>query len=174
MGEVYNLLKDSKSGNKDSVLLIIEKFNPLLNKYCKKLNYDGAKTDLIICLLEVIQNIPIDTNADLQNDNCIVGYINYSIIHKYINLSKKNTMIINNEIELITNIVGENSYSTIDDTLCINELLDKLTEVQKKIIISIYINNISESDLARQMHISRQAINRSKNRALNNLKKYLN
>lgn len=173
MEKLYNLLMNSKHGDKNSTLIILEKFNPLLNKYCRKLNYDGSYTDLIICLLETIKTIPIENNAKLRNDSTIVAYLHISIKHKYINLSKKNCAIISNETELNTDILGENSYNYIDEKLFIKEIVDKLSDFQKHIIKSIYINNIPESTLAKQMNVSRQAINRIKNRALNNLRKTL-
>lgn len=173
MEKLYNLLVNSKNGNKNSTLDIIEKFNPLLNKYSRKLNYDGSYTDLIICLLETLKTIPIEHNTKLRDDSSIVAYLHVSIKHKYISLSKKNCNIISNETELNTDILGENSYSYIDEKLFISEIIDKLCDVQKHIIKSIYINTLSESMLAKQMNISRQAINRTKNRALKNLKKAL-
>jgi RNA polymerase sigma factor (sigma-70 family) len=171
MGEIFNLVASSKMGDENSTLIIVEKFSPLLNKYCRKLKYDGSKTDLIISLLETLRNMPIYRNNEFKNDGCIVGYVNTSIRHKYIALSKKNCLIVNRETILNANIVGENYSSGLDDKLFVYELLDRLTGFQKQIIKNIYINNISESDLARQMHVSRQAINKTKKRALNNLRK---
>lgn len=174
MGEIYNLIVDSKNGNKESTLNFIKKFNPLVIKYSRKLGYDGAETDLIICLLEVLKHITLCNNPDLQNDGRIVGYINICIKHKYINLSKKDNLITINETELNSDILGNDPLNNIDDYLFVYELLSNLPDFQKEIIKRIYIDNISENSLAKQLHISRQAINRTKNRALNNLRKYLN
>lgn len=174
MGEIYSLVSDLRKGNKDSSLTLIRKFNPLIIKYSRKLNYDGAETDLVISLLEILNKISIDKNPNLQSDECIVGYINTSIKHKYINLSKKNCVIVQKETELNNDFLGEESLNNIDDSLFVNELLSKLPNFQKEIITQIYINNVSESSLAKQLQISRQAINKTKNRALNNLRKHLN
>ena len=174
MGEIYNLVNDSKKGNKEDTLKLIKKFNPLIIKYSRKLNYDGAETDLIICLLEILNHIPIYNNPELQNDDRIVGYINTCIKHNYINLSKKDNLITNNEVELNTDILGEDSsFNNFEDYFFIYELLNNLPGFQKQIVKQIYIDNISESQLAKQLHISRQPVNRTKNRALNNLRTYL-
>ena len=113
MGEIYNLVNNSRKGNKEDTLNFIKKFNPLVIKYSRKLNYDGAETDLIICLLEVLNYMPIYNNPELQNDDRIVGYINTCIKHKYINLSKKNSFITNNEYELNSDILGEESHKPL-------------------------------------------------------------
>jgi len=174
MEDLCKLIINSKMHNESSTLAILDKFSPLINKYSRKLAYDGAHTDLVICLLETIESIPVYTNKNLRNDAGIIAYINTSIKHKYIILSKKNCKITNSETELNTDFFGENPYNTVDDKLFIQEILDKLPVFQKDVIKKIYINNIAENDLAKQLRISRQAINRTKNRALNNLRKFLN
>lgn len=169
MGELYKLVEWSKNGDKERLLEIIYKFQPLIRKYSRKLRYDGSDSDLIICLLETIYNMPID-KAEMQKDECIIGYINISIKHKYIYLSKKYISILTRETELNTNILNENCEEIWEDYICLNNLVDKLPELQQKIIKKIYFNGVLEKDLAKQLNISRQAVNRTKNRALRNLK----
>ncbi|AGK96646.1 sigma-70 family RNA polymerase sigma factor [Clostridium pasteurianum] len=175
MRNLFNLVKEAQLDNKDSMLAIIEKFNPLIKKYSRKLNYDGANSDLIIALIETIRAIPIFTNDALKKEQYIIGYINTSIRHKYIRLSKKHIEITNKETELDINILLKNtteeSQDLIDNCIFLNALLDKLSQYQHDIINKLFICNISEVDLARQLNISRQSVNRIKNRALNNLRK---
>lgn len=173
---LFDLVKKAQLDNKDSMLAIIEKFDPLIKKYSRKLEYDGANSDLIIALIETIKFIPIFKNDELKREEYIVGYINTSIKRKYIKLSKKNIEILNKEIELEPDILlkittEETSQNLIDNRIFLNILLDKLSEYQHKIINKIFICNISEADLARQLNISRQSVNRLKNRALDNLRK---
>jgi len=168
MVELYNMIINSINGDKESTLNFIKKFNPLIIKYSRKLYYDGAETNFIICLLEILNHISI-CNSELSTDDRIVGYINTCIKHKYINLSKKKDLINSNETKQDVNIIPEKSFNNIDDYLLVYELLDNLPVFQKQIIRQIYMDNISISDLAKQLHISRQAINR----ALTNLRGYL-
>ncbi|WP_235603431.1 hypothetical protein [Thermoanaerobacter sp. YS13] len=44
----------SKEKEQEKLLEVIDKFKPLLNKYKKKLEYDGAEEDLILWLLKTI------------------------------------------------------------------------------------------------------------------------
>lgn len=169
MGELYKLIEESKKGNKECLLKVICRFNPLLRKYSRKLNYDGSESDLIICILEIIYTIPINNNK-MQQDECIVGYINVSIKHKYIYLSKKYTNIMSRETEFNTDILEENYNQLSENSLYLENLMDNLPKLQQEIIKQIYFKGTSEKDIAKQLNISRQAVNRAKNRALKNLK----
>jgi RNA polymerase sigma factor (sigma-70 family) len=165
------LYKEASKGNKDSMVKIIKKFNPLIKKYSNKLIYDGADTDLIICLIETIQDNHVDFNADKY----VVGYISSTIYHKYINLSKKNMSIVNNETELndyvISNYKLDQYEDIVNNYIFISNLLDKLPHNQKQIIKKIFFNDLAVVELAKQLNISRQSVNRTKNRALKNLRK---
>ncbi|EMT38542.1 hypothetical protein SAMN04244560_01539 [Thermoanaerobacter thermohydrosulfuricus] len=52
-------LPSTKPKEKDEkkLLEIIDKFKPLLNKYKKKLGYDGAEEDLLLWLLKTITKL---------------------------------------------------------------------------------------------------------------------
>lgn len=175
MNKLNNIVKNAQNGNKVCMLKIIDKFMPLIKKYSNKLQYDGADRDLIIALIEVMNYIPIYKNTKFDEDKYIVGYISTSIKHKYIQLSKKNTNIIDKEIELDLNILSDykaiEEWNSIDTSIFINNLMDKLSSYHKYIIKKIFMYNISEVDLAKELKISRQSVNRAKNRALNNLRK---
>lgn len=169
MGNLYNLIQSSQGGDQKSTLMIIEKFYPLIRKYSKKLDYDGADSDLTICLLETICNMPIKNNPDMKRDACIVGYINVSIKNKYIYFSKKYTQI-KMETELNPNIAGETFYETIEDHVYVSWAFENLSKMQKKVLRELFIENKSVSQIANQLNISRQAVNKTKNRALKNLR----
>jgi RNA polymerase sigma factor (sigma-70 family) len=177
LNKLKDILEKAQNNNKECMLSIIEKFKPLVKKYSNKLNYDGADSDLVISLIETINCIPIYKNAKFNEDKYIVGYINTSIKHKYIQLSKKNTNIIDKEIELDLNIISNHEVMedwNLIDTIFLSNLVDKLSSYHKNIIRKIFMYNISEADLAKELKISRQSVNRAKNRALDNLRKIAN
>ena len=66
MYELSYLVKEAQTGNKKYMLEIIEKFDPLLKKYGRKLTYDDAYADIMLCLIETIKNIPIFNNINLN------------------------------------------------------------------------------------------------------------
>ncbi len=176
MDGLNQMVKKAQEGNKKSTIELIEKFSPLIRKYGRKLNYDDAEADIIIFLIETIKKIPIFNNINLNKEECIVGYINTSIKNRYISLSKKYISIVSQETKLDINIfldyTLQDEQESIDNHIFITFLLDKLPHYQKQIIENIFIDNIPETDLSKRLHTSRQSVNRAKNRALSNLKKY--
>ncbi|NFV14395.1 sigma-70 family RNA polymerase sigma factor [Clostridium sporogenes] len=173
MSELYKLVRESKYGNKDSMMKIINKFKPLISKYSNKLSYDGADTDLTIALIEIINKLPIHNKDKMGKEQFIVGYIHKSIINKYIYLSKKNNKILKMEIELNLDIKTPNNMdNSIDDNIVAAMLLDEVSQLQKLVLIKRFLENYTEVEIANELKISRQAVNRIKNRALKKLRQY--
>ena len=98
--DLYKLVKESQAGNKQSLLEIINTFSPLIKKHSRNLNYDGAETDLVITLIEVIKSLPITIDNYIKEDEQIIGYISISMKNKYIQLSIKNCKKSNLEMSL--------------------------------------------------------------------------
>lgn len=146
------------------MMKIINKFNPLIKKYSRKLNYDGADTDLIITFIETVYKMPL-TNS---NDSCIVNYINKSITNKYIFLSKVNAQIKHSEKALELYNLEDKNNIYIEDSILIRSSLDKLSNIEKKILIEEYIKDYAETKIAKELKVSRQAVNKTKNKALKN------
>lgn len=165
-----DLISKTKDGNEEATLEIIQRFTPLIKKYSKKLRYDGAETDLLITLLESIKNL---SKMSRLNEGIIVNYIKRSIVNKYIFLSKRYVNLIYHEVELDTNIRLDSEEKDPCDDVCTKHMLDKLTDMQRKILIELYIRQKTESELAAQLKVSKQAINKTKNRALKKLKQEL-
>lgn len=170
---LFSLIEKSKNKDKQAILNFIIKFNPLIKKYSNKLNYDGAESDLIIKSIELINKIPIYSNKNMREDKYIISYVNTAIKNKYIELNKINKEILKREIEINLDIVGTVFEDHIENKLLIQQALTKLTYLQKKVIIKKFITYKTDTEIAQELNISRQAVNRIKNRALNNLRKYL-
>jgi len=49
-----DLFQKAQEGNKDALLMLIEQFMPLINKYKRKLDCDGSETDLLIKFIEIL------------------------------------------------------------------------------------------------------------------------
>lgn len=171
-GELYDLIERSQGGNKDAILEIITRFNCLIKCISRKLKYDGSETDLVIFLIEIINKIPIHKDKRFLNDGCIVKYINNSMKNKFIYLSKQNCKIKN--VELNTDILSNETKTDIEEKIIFSEVLDKLPDIQKKVIIYLYINDYTVSDAASLLHITRQAVNQAKLRAFKVIKNSIN
>lgn len=84
---LYRMIEKSQNNDEDSMLYILQKFEPLLLKYTKKLYYEDAFFDLQIELIEIIRDIPIEGFRECDEGR-IISYICKSIYTRYIMLSK--------------------------------------------------------------------------------------
>ena len=159
----YKIEKAKFIDNKEYVEEIIKMFMPIIQKYSTKLNFDGADTDLIISLIKIIKSLP-----NLKEDKIIISYINVSIKHEYIRLSKKYNKIIKTELPL-DEYIYQIPLDDDENLFILYELLDKLPQPQGQLLKEIFINGSSEISLANKLNISRQAVNK----ALENLRKYI-
>ncbi|WP_026883216.1 sigma-70 family RNA polymerase sigma factor [Clostridium akagii] len=176
MNELGDIVIKAQNGDSNCMFNIIEKFLPLIKKYSRKLNYDGADSDLMVSIIDIVKSIPVNKSLRFEEDKYIVGYINTSIKHKYIHLLSINISILKAEGELYLDTFWNYEYkdneNAIDDHILLLNILDKLPLHQKNIIKEIFFYNFSEVELSEKLNVSRQAINRTKNRALKNLRKF--
>ncbi len=168
-----NLVVDAKKDNKDALMEIINIFMPLIKKYSRKLLYDGAESDIIILLIKIIKAYPISKSDNNIEDKDIIAYVNISVKHEYIRLSKKFSRLANMETELNEDIYLIKADDNIENELLINDLLDKLSAIQKTILKELFLIGCTQTALAKKLNISRQAVNKNKVKALNKLKSYL-
>ncbi|MDI3476564.1 MAG: hypothetical protein PWQ59_89 [Thermoanaerobacterium sp.] len=49
------LINDINTGDKDALWELIQRFKPLINKYKRKLGYDGAEEDIILWLVKTVK-----------------------------------------------------------------------------------------------------------------------
>ncbi|MFD0736612.1 sigma factor-like helix-turn-helix DNA-binding protein [Planotetraspora mira] len=174
MGEkLYIHVNKAKLGNKDDIMVIIEKFNPLIKKYSNKLNYYGAESDLIINLIEVIKKIPLEQNSNLMEEKYLIGYISKSLRYKYIRLSKEHNENFEIYVELNESIFNKSCNYNIEQIIVIRDLISRLSKEYEKIIYEIFIKGKTELDISQELKISRQAVNKKKNNALKKLRSYI-
>ena len=164
---MFKKLIEYREGNNNSLLEIIEIFNPLISKYSRLLDKEDTRQDLIIHLIKVLTNIPIENKRVLKNKE-IIGYIAKSIRNEYIKLSKKRDKIRLNEMELSLDI--EISHEDCKTEFEILDMFKFLTKKEAYIMKLLYVYYLSVSEVADYMKISRQAVNQSKNRALKKIK----
>lgn len=139
----------------------------MISKYSRLLDGEDTKQALSLHLLIVVNKIPVEYDY-LKKDNIIVGYISKSIRNEYIRLSKLKNRKDSNETELKLDI-GIDSEK-FDSNIELLDLFNKLSKKEYKIMKLLYINNLSISEIANLMKISRQAVNQCKNRALNKIR----
>ena len=161
---LLDVIRKSKQGNKEALLYIINKFIPLIKKYARILNYEEAETDLIISLIEIIQHMK-SSKFNKGNDGMIISYIHNCMKNKRIDLYRKYVKNSIAEVEINLDILEGKNYN-FEDSLLIEDMLNNVTDLQRKILISKYIYGYSEVVISKKSGISRQAVNRAKNRAV--------
>lgn len=167
---------NSQSGDGDSTVKLIEKFNPLLKKYAYKLNYEDAYNDLLIDFIELLQSIKIDRIYN-KNEGGIVSYICTSVHSSYIKKIKECQKLHNlsfycdlDEKELYYIEMKSSTYDTYFN-ISFDFLLKSLTKSEYTVIKMIYYGGYTVPEIASYCGISRQAVNQMRNRALKKLKR---
>ena len=158
----------ASTGSEPALLELLTRFNPLLNKYSRKFEYEYTFSELQLLLISLIKNFPLQAND--WNDAQTVSYIAKSVYTNYIKLSKRNDFHENNLIEYNPNIAEEYYTTPMDEKVILQEMLQGLTDVQQEVIIRHYIYGYSIQEIAELRGISRQAVNKIKNQALQFLK----
>ena len=170
MGELNNLIEKAQKCDRDSLLELINRFDPLIKKYSYFLGTEDSKQELTLEFIRVVKNINLN-NLKIKTDAALTSYIRKSIKNKYIQLSIAQNLKENKETVFEYEKVN-NSYKSNDDLIAIvNSLIDTLTDLEKEVIILRYYKEFSDIEISQFFHISRQAVNQNKNRALKKMRK---
>ena len=168
MGNLSKILLDAHRGSESEVNNLIDMFKPLISKYARQLAYDCAETDLIIAMLEFVQDLDTERIKDC-NDAVLVSYIATMLRNKkidiYRNFVLKELVVINVDYDLC----GFNNNDIDERIDCVN-YISQLSDKQRNILIRRFVMGYSDAEIALQLKISRQAVCKVKNKALNNLK----
>lgn len=158
-----------------AALQLLEMFDKLLKKYARLLGTEDAYEDFRLFFFELLNKLR-GKNICSENDGYIVSYISKSIKNHYIALSK----IRNSRREdTFSDISGEQMIyiehiaATADnvDISVYFPIDNNLSEREKIILQLFFVDEYSVEEIANQLHISRQAVNQAKLRALKKIRK---
>ncbi len=93
---ICRLLARAQQGDEEAMLELINRFQPLLKKYAKKLRYDDAYEDCLLFFIELVKTMDLKKLNTMQ-DQSIAAYIKVSVTHFY---SKKTRRIFEKEREI--------------------------------------------------------------------------
>jgi RNA polymerase sigma factor (sigma-70 family) len=168
--DLYEELNKAKKNDKDAIYEIIKDFSNTLKKISDSLHYEEANTDMIIELLKLIKNIDIKKFQGSSNRQ-IAKYINMHLSKRSLNLIKAKENQSLDYLEINYDILKDETIADVESIVCTSMLIEFLEKQQKNVSVMKFIHGYSEKDIAQILGISRQAVNRAKNRALNNLRK---
>nr|WP_280955290.1 sigma factor-like helix-turn-helix DNA-binding protein [Clostridioides difficile] len=171
----YELIILSRSNSAENLQELLITFKPLIKKLSKFLYYEEGETDLIIFFIELIKSINLN-NFTKQNDAIIVKYIHKSLLNKMFQLSKKQSRSKLQFLELNENMLNlRNNYPNeyiFEEDICFQEyIFNELSGIQRKVIFYKYLEGYSDIEISIKLKISRQAVNKAKNRAFKKIKK---
>ena len=166
--QLISLIKKFKNHDMSAFAEIYCEFENLMHYYAHRCGGEDAFQEFTVFLLELLYKINLENFRTSTNDT-LKRYIAVSIKNKYISLLRENQ---NKEDDFLK---FENCFYEISDSLereILKEALSTLSKKQRAIIIYKYIYNYGDVEIANCLDISRQAVNRLKNRAIDNLREY--
>lgn len=178
MKDFIKLIEQAKNGDDNAMLEIIEAFEPLLAKYAGYMGYDeDFKSEMLLKLISFVKVEFKMDNLRQKNNNVVVKYIQTALHNHYILLSKSKRHRISNEmnyehdflVDLSDN--NESLQENISDPLLLDTLRSVLTERELLYVDLIVLQGYTAEYVANRFGITKQAVNKSKKRALEKLKK---
>jgi len=166
---LLGLIRRFKAYDSAAFSEIYDDFKGLIIFYSGKLADEDASQELTIFLLELLYSIDL-TAFKADNSDGLRRYIAVSLRNKYIYLSREKQ-----RYGILCNQLYENNAfftETTDEKISIYEALNTLSKRQRLIMIYKYIYNYSDVEIADMLNISRQAVNRLKNRSVASLKQF--
>jgi len=166
---LFSIFKTAQMCDEEATLILYNKFLPKIKKCSRNLNYETAETDITIRFLEFIKN----TNFDALNSKCDGAVVNYT--NKFFNNTFVNLLNSRNTHMPLIYLNDENTFMKdvpyYDDQSNLNtDCFSYLTELQRKIIVYRYVYGYSVQEIAQKMKVSRQAVNKAKNRGIKIIK----
>ena len=171
MENLSQLIKKAQKETKNMEELI-NKFSPLIRHFASRLPYDrqDATQDMVLSFLQIIHAIQLDELYE-QNDLVLLAYLKKAMSNHYINLLGKYSKTSNQLLSLEDQDIQIAIENDFEMEMEIRRLTEHLSEIQRQVISLKYWYGYSEVDIAQMLHITRQAVNRTKNRAINELRK---
>jgi len=163
------LIERCQSRDMGAFNAIFSKYERLIGFYAGRSGGEDVFQELALFLLELIYKIPVSRFKGCS-DKDIERYIAVCIRNKYIALSKAISQRKKESFFLF-----ESNADTACDLLsaaALRDALASLPEKQQMVIKLKYLYGYSDSELSLHFSVTRQAVNRLKNRAMKNLREY--
>lgn len=168
----------AQAGSQEDMLFLIQRFEPQLKHYSRRLYLEDAQSELTLRFIETIHAMNLDSLRS-QGDGTIVAYLAQSVRHAYISLLPSRDKATEPPVswEELTEAqrLGLESPISGYEALDFSELLDtcpELTKREREVLTLIYFRGYTSAEVARTVHSTKQNINQIKMRALKKLRRY--
>lgn len=165
---LLKLIENFRLGEMEAFTAIYNSFKDLIRFYSNKIGDEDSSQELNVFLLELLYSLDTDRFIPDCSDS-IHRYIAVCLRNKYIALSKENQSYIEK-----LNLLDENKIfctNTAYSDCFVKESLNFLPVKQRTVILYRYVYGYSDNEIAQTLNISRQAVAKLRNRALNALRK---
>ena len=169
------MLRKAQFGSDEAILMIINKFNPILRKYSSLLYRNDDPYEELRCHL--IQTIKETSWKDMRikGEGAYTNYIVHALYNAYLAKAKKphpecnpSSFTEDQEFKILSSMSTDDSY----DTLLSADLKSLLSKKEFEIVYWTCLQGMPSAWLAKQLSVSRQYVNQTKKRALNKLSEY--
>lgn len=178
MEDLIMLVNRVRDNNKESFSILMEKFQPLINKYTYLLYKDekeDTEAELYIALWESVMNIPL-----IESDGQVFNYFSTAIKYRFLELYRASKKQHDNEIfmendKYLSNLTFQqyeyDNFTVIED---IKDFLKQFRDSKRKIYYMMLIENKSDTEIAEMLNLSRQYVNRMRRQLQSLLQQYFN
>lgn len=168
--ELKNLIFEyQKFNSKKTLAEILSYFKDIICNISKKLDYEEANTNVTIELIVILKKINL---SNCENDTATKAKIIHSLLNRRTDLFRKYVLKAHKELQLNLEILTTYNYND-DSNLIVEDLIKSLSEKQRQLIRLSFINQYSDVEISKVMHITRQAVGQLKKRTLNILRTYI-
>ncbi len=155
---------------------LVEQFSPLLKKYAYKLRTEDAFYDLQADFIEMLATFDVKKLHNTENQ-VLTSYFDRAVYTDYIRLSRRDRQY--TQVHWLECDMSPDDKDLADkramvyeqyDALLIYDLKRWLTDAEFEIVFLLYFLSVTVHEIAFAKHISSQAVNKTKNRALYKIK----
>lgn len=157
-------IKRIKEGDTDQFLKILEKFEPLIRKYtrlCFGMEKEDSRQEYVLALWEAVVKMEYYTDEG----KCVI-YLQNAVYRKYLELCRKVFKVSKGEVDGIELLEFYAVPKKEIDDLLVVESIKEIISAEKGIVYDIlyraYIEEMTDAEIAKQYHVSRQYVNRIK------------
>jgi len=156
-----------KQAKKDDLALmdVLDRLNPLIRSYTKKLFFldkDDAKQEITLAIIEAVHFI-----ENCSSEGCCINFLKNAVYFRYCSLCKHNIRKNSNEITISKDGFADEEYIENYEKIELDYDMQKkikkleLNKIQMDTVKLVY-EGLSDKEIALQLGISRQYINRIK------------
>jgi len=174
---LHEIVDNCQKGNKEYINILINKFSNLINKLAWKMNYidyEDSKYYIITEFIDSIKSLNLNKYKDCD-EKALTSCIAKILIRKQNDYYTKNKKRLDEyPIDLEIYSTTDKSLEQVVDKVYMEQLLNTyLTNKQKYILIQKYYEDKSSKIIAKELGISRQAVNQSVRAGIKKLRKHI-